>query len=174
MLFICYIFVSSIIRHCCLLKDLLWVDRLHLHSGACISLKDPVLAVAVECCLRSFMKAFCCDNYKDEAVLQELMCRYYPKGNRPQIIVSSFSEKVYNIHGRSAAAAFQIHRLLSWCILHLVLLSLVFRRKAHYPECLSVLDIITATNPVIINCLIDMRGIESILIIKVSVCSCAC
>ncbi|KAL6105278.1 uncharacterized protein ACO6RY_06840 [Pungitius sinensis] len=106
--------------------------------GACISLKDPVWAVAVECCLRSFMKAFCCDNYKDEAVLQELMCRYYPKGNRPQIIVSSFSEKVYNIHGR----------------------------KAHHPECLSVLDIITATNPVIINCLIDMRGIESILIIK--------
>ncbi|XP_068577685.1 structural maintenance of chromosomes protein 6 [Cebidichthys violaceus] len=106
--------------------------------GACISLKDPMLAVAVECCLRSFMKAFCCDNYKDEAVLQEMMCRYYPKGNRPQIIVSPFSEKVYNIHGR----------------------------KAHHPEYSSVLDIITATSPVIINCLIDMRGIESILIIK--------
>ena len=28
---------------------------------------------------------------------------------------------------------------------------------------------ITAANPVIINCLIDMRGIESILIIKVGV-----
>ncbi|KAM6917310.1 structural maintenance of chromosomes protein 6 [Lycodopsis pacificus] len=106
--------------------------------GACISLKDPMLAVAVECCLRSFMKAFCCDNYKDEAVLQELMCRYYPKGNRPQLIVSRFSEKVYNIHGR----------------------------KAHHPEYPSVLDIITATSPVIINCLIDMRAIESILIIK--------
>lgn len=76
-----------------------------LLSGACITLKDPSLAVAVECCLRSFMKAFCCDNYKDEAVLQELMSRYYPKGNRPQIIVSPFSEKVYNIHGRWAAAA---------------------------------------------------------------------
>ncbi|XP_042357224.1 structural maintenance of chromosomes protein 6 isoform X2 [Plectropomus leopardus] len=106
--------------------------------GACISLKDPMLAIAVECCLRSFMKAFCCDNYKDEAVLQELMCRYYPKANRPQIIVSPFFDKVYNIHGR----------------------------KAHHPEYPSVLDIITATSPVIINCLIDMRGIESILIIK--------
>ncbi|XP_037602346.1 structural maintenance of chromosomes protein 6 [Sebastes umbrosus] len=106
--------------------------------GACISLKDPLLAVAVECCLRSFMKAFCCDNYKDETVLQELMCRYYPKGNRPQIIVSPFSEKLYNIHGR----------------------------KAHHPEYPSVLDIITASSPSIINCLIDMRGIESILIIK--------
>ncbi|XP_032356707.1 structural maintenance of chromosomes protein 6 isoform X1 [Etheostoma spectabile] len=106
--------------------------------GACISLKDPMLAVAVECCLRSFMKAFCCDNYKDEAVLQELMSQYYPKGNRPQIIVSPFSEKLYNIHGR----------------------------KAHNQEYPSVLDIITASSPVIINCLIDMRGIESILIIK--------
>ncbi|XP_056249827.1 structural maintenance of chromosomes protein 6 isoform X2 [Seriola aureovittata] len=106
--------------------------------GACISLKDPSLAVAVECCLRSFMKAFCCDNYKDEAVLQELMSRYYPKGHRPQIIVSPFSEKVYNIHGR----------------------------KASHPEYPSVLDIFTAMSPIIINCLIDMRGIESILIIK--------
>ncbi|XP_036981226.1 structural maintenance of chromosomes protein 6 isoform X2 [Acanthopagrus latus] len=106
--------------------------------GVCISLKDPTLAVAIECCLRSFMKAFCCDNYKDEAVLQELMSRYYPKGSRPQIIVSPFSDKVYNIHGR----------------------------KAHHPDYPSVLDMITAANPVIINCLIDMRGIESILIIK--------
>lgn len=31
-----------------------------------------------------------------------------------------------------------------------------------------MLDVITATSPVILNCLIDMRGIESILIIKVS------
>ncbi|XP_008289482.1 structural maintenance of chromosomes protein 6 [Stegastes partitus] len=106
--------------------------------GACINLKDPTLAVAVECCLRSFMKAFCCDNYKDEAVLQELMSRFYSKGNRPQIIVSPFSEKLHNIDGR----------------------------KAYHPEYPSVPDVITATSPVIVNCLIDMRGIESILIIK--------
>lgn len=73
---------------------------LYLDAGACISMKDPSLAVAVECCLRSFMKAFCCDNYKDESVLQGLMSRFYPKGNRPQIIVSSFSDKLYNVHGR--------------------------------------------------------------------------
>ncbi len=146
------------------------VDSLRLLSGVCISLKDPTLAVAVECCLRSFMKAFCCDNYKDEAVLQELMSRYYPKGSRPQIIVSPFSEKLYNIHGRSAA----LHivdfsfRALSWLILKLQLASLLFCRKAHHPEYPTVLDMITASSPVIINCLIDMRGIESILIIKVS------
>uniref|UniRef100_A0A3Q2NT50 Structural maintenance of chromosomes protein 6 n=1 Tax=Fundulus heteroclitus TaxID=8078 RepID=A0A3Q2NT50_FUNHE len=106
--------------------------------GACISLKDPTLAVAVECCLRSFMKAFCCDNYKDESVLQGLMSRFYPKGNRPQIIVSPFSDKLYNVHGR----------------------------KACHPDYPTVLDTITATTPDIINCLVDMRGIETILVIK--------
>ncbi|XP_017277077.1 structural maintenance of chromosomes protein 6 [Kryptolebias marmoratus] len=106
--------------------------------GACISLKDPSLAVAVECCLRSFMKAFCCDNYKDESILQELMGRFYPKGNRPQIIVSQFSDKLYNVYGR----------------------------KVHHPDYPAVLDTITATSPIIINCLIDMRGIETILVIK--------
>ncbi|KAM4724558.1 structural maintenance of chromosomes protein 6 [Anableps anableps] len=106
--------------------------------GACINLKDPTLAVAVECCLRSFMKAFCCDNYKDELVLQRLMSRFYPKGNRPQIIVSPFSDKLYNVHGR----------------------------KACHPDYPTVLDTITATTPVIINCLIDMRGIETILLVK--------
>uniref|UniRef100_A0A3Q2DB56 Structural maintenance of chromosomes protein 6 n=1 Tax=Cyprinodon variegatus TaxID=28743 RepID=A0A3Q2DB56_CYPVA len=108
--------------------------------GACISMKDPSLAVAVECCLRSFMKAFCCDNYKDESVLQGLMSRFYPKGNRPQIIVSSFSDKLYNVHGR----------------------------KACHPDYQTVLDTITATTPVILNSLVDMRGIETILIIKVN------
>ncbi|KAM4595864.1 structural maintenance of chromosomes protein 6 isoform 2-T4 [Polymixia lowei] len=106
--------------------------------GACINLKDPSLALAVESCLRGFMKTFCCDNYKDEAVLQELMSHYYPKGSRPQIIVSPFTEKVYNIHGRRV-------------------------QHVEYP---SVLDTVSTTSPVITNCLIDMRGIEMVLIIK--------
>ncbi|KAJ7990795.1 hypothetical protein DPEC_G00290620 [Dallia pectoralis] len=106
--------------------------------GACITLKDPTLAVAVESCLRSFMKTFCCDNYKDEAVLQDLMTRYFSKGNRPQIIVSAFSNTVYKVQGRGVN-----HR--------------------DYP---SVLDSLIIASPVVTNCLIDMRGIESILIIK--------
>uniref|UniRef100_A0A8C6SPL9 Structural maintenance of chromosomes protein 6 n=1 Tax=Neogobius melanostomus TaxID=47308 RepID=A0A8C6SPL9_9GOBI len=106
--------------------------------GACLSVKDPSLCVAVESCLRSFMKTFCCDNYKDEAVLQELMSQHYAKDRRPQIIVSPFTETLYNLQGR----------------------------KAKHSEFPSVLDMISATSPVIINCLIDMRGIESVLIIK--------
>ncbi|KTG43510.1 hypothetical protein cypCar_00026414 [Cyprinus carpio] len=108
--------------------------------GACISLKDPSLAVAVESCLRGLIKSFCCDNYKDEKVLQGLMSSYFPRGNRPQIIVCPFTDRVYNLQGRGV----------------------------HLPECPSVLDCLNIENPVITNCLIDMRGIESILIIKES------
>ncbi|XP_068195260.1 structural maintenance of chromosomes protein 6 [Antennarius striatus] len=106
--------------------------------GVCIGLKDPSLAVAVESCLRSFIKAFCCDNYKDEKTLQELMSRFCPEDRRPLIIVSSFSDKVYDTG----------------------------ERKAYHPDYPSVLEVITASEPVILNCLIDMRGIESILFIK--------
>uniref|UniRef100_A0A9J7XAY0 Structural maintenance of chromosomes protein 6 n=1 Tax=Cyprinus carpio carpio TaxID=630221 RepID=A0A9J7XAY0_CYPCA len=108
--------------------------------GACISLKDPSFAVAVESCLRGFFKTFCCDNYRDEKVLQGLMSSYFPKGSRPQIMVCPFTDRVYNL-------------------------------QVHHPEFPSVLDCLNIENPVITNCLIDMRGIESILIIKVSSCA---
>ncbi|XP_062864147.1 structural maintenance of chromosomes protein 6 [Trichomycterus rosablanca] len=106
--------------------------------GACISLKDPSLAVAVESCLRSFMKTFCCDNYKDEKVLQELMSPYFSKGNRPQIMVCSFTDRIYSVQNRGV----------------------------HHPDFPSVLDTLIIDNPVITNCLIDMRSIECILIIR--------
>ncbi|KAK7904232.1 hypothetical protein WMY93_016839 [Mugilogobius chulae] len=106
--------------------------------GACLTVKDSSLCVAVESCLRSFMKTFCCDNHKDETVLQEIMQRHYTREHRPQIIVCPFTDKVYNLKGR----------------------------KAQHPEFPTVVDMISATSPVIINCLIDMRGIESVLIIK--------
>ncbi|TSO25151.1 Structural maintenance of chromosomes protein 6 [Bagarius yarrelli] len=106
--------------------------------GACIRLKDPSLAVAVESCLRSYMKTFCCDNYRDEKVLQELMSPHFPKGSRPQIVVCAFTDQIYNVQNRGV----------------------------HHPEFPSVLDTLIGDNPVVINCLIDMRGIECILIIK--------
>ncbi|XP_016401350.1 structural maintenance of chromosomes protein 6-like, partial [Sinocyclocheilus rhinocerous] len=106
--------------------------------GACISLKDPSLVVAVESCLRGFFKTFCCDNYRDEKVLQGLMSSYFPKGSRPPIMVCPFTDRVYNLQGRGV----------------------------HHPEFPSVLDCLNIENPVITNCLIDMRSIESILIIK--------
>ncbi|KAG9336229.1 hypothetical protein JZ751_002576 [Albula glossodonta] len=101
--------------------------------GSCITLKDPSLVLAVENCLGGLVKTFCCDNHKDEKVLQELMSRYFPKESRPQIIVSPFSDRMYNVKGRSVS----------------------------HPEFPSVLDTLVIPNPVVANCLIDMRSIET-------------
>ncbi|KAG7461051.1 hypothetical protein MATL_G00205940 [Megalops atlanticus] len=106
--------------------------------GCCIRLKDPQLALAVESCLKALILAFCCDNYHDEKILQGLMSRYYNQLKRPQIIVSEFSSTLYNISGRAV----------------------------HHPEYPTVLQALEIEDPVVANCLIDMRGIETILLIK--------
>lgn len=43
----------------------------------------------------------------------------------------------------------------------------LFFRAVHHPEFPSVLTALEIENPVVANCLIDMRGIETILLIKV-------
>uniref|UniRef100_A0AAR2JEX8 Structural maintenance of chromosomes protein 6 n=1 Tax=Pygocentrus nattereri TaxID=42514 RepID=A0AAR2JEX8_PYGNA len=106
--------------------------------GFCIRLRDADLGLAVESCLKSLMLAFCCDNYMDEKVLQALMIQSFPHGQRPQIIVTEFTDAPYNIS----------HRAID---------------HPEYPSVLQALDI---DNPVVTNCLIDMRGIETVLLIK--------
>ncbi|XP_069053662.1 structural maintenance of chromosomes protein 6 [Lepisosteus oculatus] len=106
--------------------------------GFCIRLKYPDLALAVESCLKGLMMAFCCDNYNDEKTLQTIMSRYYNHGRRPQIIVSAFSNTEYNTR----------------------------HRAVNHPEFPSVLQALEIEDPVITNCLIDMRGIETVLLIK--------
>ncbi|KAI5098324.1 structural maintenance of chromosomes protein 6, partial [Silurus meridionalis] len=105
--------------------------------GYCIQLRDPDLALAVESCLKGLMLAFCCDNYSDEKLLQKLMIQN-PQRQRPQIIVSQFSDMPYDIS----------------------------RRAVNHPKYPSVLQVLHIENPVVTNCLIDMRGIETILLIK--------
>ncbi|XP_048842118.1 structural maintenance of chromosomes protein 6-like isoform X2 [Brienomyrus brachyistius] len=106
--------------------------------GFCMRLKDPELAMSVESCLKTLMTAFCCDNYRDEKVLQGLMSRHFPQGKRPLIVVSEFSSSIYNICGKSA-------------------------QHPKYPTVLQALEI---DNPVVANCLIDMRAVETVLLIK--------
>uniref|UniRef100_A0A3B1JHB7 Structural maintenance of chromosomes protein 6 n=1 Tax=Astyanax mexicanus TaxID=7994 RepID=A0A3B1JHB7_ASTMX len=106
--------------------------------GFCIRLQDADYALAVESCLKALMLAFCCDNYADERVLQALMIRSFPQGRRPQIIVSEFIETPYNISNRAV----------------------------NHPEFPTVLQALDIDNPVVANCLIDMRGIETVLLIK--------
>lgn len=43
----------------------------------------------------------------------------------------------------------------------------LFFRAVHHPEFPSVLTALEIDNPVVANCLIDMRGIETVLLIKV-------
>ncbi|NXE25636.1 SMC6 protein, partial [Ardeotis kori] len=106
--------------------------------GAFIHPKDAELTLAVESCLKSLVQAFCCDNHSDERTLQLLMSKYYPRGFRPQIIVNKFQNKVYDVR----------------------------HREVYHPEFPSVLTALEIDHAVVANCLIDVRGIETILLIK--------
>ncbi|CAI9596748.1 unnamed protein product [Staurois parvus] len=107
--------------------------------GSCIRLKDPQLDLAVESCLKSLLLAFCCDdNHQDERTLQNLMSRDFPHGHRPSIIVNEFRDRVYDVSQRA-----------------------VYHHN--YPTVFTALEI---ENPVVANCLIDMRAIETVLLIK--------
>ncbi|NXI56839.1 SMC6 protein, partial [Chloroceryle aenea] len=106
--------------------------------GAFIHPKDAELTLAIECCLKSLVQAFCCDNHSDEKTLHLLMSKYYPRGFRPQIIVNKFQNNVYDVR----------------------------QRGVHHPEFPSVLTALEIDHAMVANCLIDMRGIETILLIK--------
>ncbi|XP_051824516.1 structural maintenance of chromosomes protein 6-like [Antechinus flavipes] len=107
--------------------------------GACIRLRDPEFALAIESCLKDLLLAFFCDNHKDEQILQELMKRFYSLDSpQPQIIVSAFECEMYDVTDRAAC----------------------------HPEFPTVLTALEIDNTVVANTLIDMRGIESVLLIK--------
>ncbi|XP_051471915.1 structural maintenance of chromosomes protein 6 isoform X2 [Apus apus] len=108
--------------------------------GAFIHLKDAELTLAVEACLKGLVQAFCCDNHGDEKTLQLLMAKYYPQGLRPQIIVNKFQNNIYDVS----------------------------RRGVYHPEFPTVLTALEVDNAVIANCLIEARGIETVLLIKSS------
>ncbi|NXF05774.1 SMC6 protein, partial [Smithornis capensis] len=106
--------------------------------GAFIHLKDPELILAVESCLKGLVHAFCCDNHSDERALQSLMSKHYPEGHRPQIVVNKFRDRIYDVG----------------------------QRAVHHPEFPSVLTALEIDHVMVANCLIDVRGIEKILLIK--------
>ncbi|NWT19870.1 SMC6 protein, partial [Vireo altiloquus] len=108
--------------------------------GALIHPKDPELILAIESCLKGLLQAFCCDNHNDERTLQFLMKKHFSLAHRPQIIVTKFQKNIYDTS----------------------------QRAVHHPEFPSVLTALEIDNPVVANCLIDMRGIETILLIKSS------
>ncbi|XP_056150408.1 structural maintenance of chromosomes protein 6-like [Lampris incognitus] len=106
--------------------------------GYLFSLKDPELALAVEVCLKNQLQAFTCDNYDDERVLQGIMAQVFPTGRRPSIITSNFISHIHDTRSRAV----------------------------NHPDYPSVLQALHIEDPVVANCLIDQRGVESILLIK--------
>ncbi|XP_053192459.1 structural maintenance of chromosomes protein 6-like [Scomber japonicus] len=106
--------------------------------GYLISLKDPEHALAIEVCLKGQLHAFTCDNHEDEKVLLGIMTRVFSTGRRPAIITSHFLPHVHDTRKRAV-------------------------NHNEYPSVLQALEI---EDPVVANCLIDQRGIESILLIK--------
>ncbi|KAM9382214.1 structural maintenance of chromosomes protein 6 [Phaethornis superciliosus] len=106
--------------------------------GAFIHPKDAELTLAIESCLKGLVQAFCCDNHSDERNLQLLMLKHYPRGFRPQIIVNKFRDQVYDVR----------------------------HSGVNHPEFPSVLTALEIDHAVVANCLIDVRGIERILLIK--------
>ncbi|XP_068614652.1 structural maintenance of chromosomes protein 6-like [Brachionichthys hirsutus] len=106
--------------------------------GFLISLRDPEMALAVEVCLKGQLQAFCCDNHGDERVLQTLMAKVLRTNRRPAIITSHFLPRVHDTS----------------------------KRAVNHPEYPSVLQALEIDDPVVANCLIDQRGIETVLLIK--------
>nr|XP_057912174.1 structural maintenance of chromosomes protein 6-like [Doryrhamphus excisus]XP_057912175.1 structural maintenance of chromosomes protein 6-like [Doryrhamphus excisus]XP_057912176.1 structural maintenance of chromosomes protein 6-like [Doryrhamphus excisus] len=106
--------------------------------GHLITLKDPELALAIEVCLKSLLQAFTCDNYDDEKVLKGLMDKVFPGGRRPPIITGQFITHVYDTR----------------------------KRAVNHPDYPSVLQALEIEDPIVTNCLIDQKSIESILLIK--------
>ncbi|KAJ3607116.1 hypothetical protein NHX12_026630 [Muraenolepis orangiensis] len=106
--------------------------------GYCIGIKDTQMALAVEICLKGQLQAFTCDNHADEKVLQGLMAKTFPPGQRPSIITSHFLGRVHDTS----------------------------RRGVNHPTYQSVLQCLDIEDPVVANCLIDQRGIESVLLFK--------
>ncbi|XP_077388554.1 structural maintenance of chromosomes protein 6 [Festucalex cinctus] len=106
--------------------------------GYLFKLKDPEQALAVEVCLQSLLQTFTCDNHDDEKVLKGVMAKVLKSGRRPPIITSKFLTTVHDTR----------------------------RRAVNHPQYPTVLQTLEIEDPVVANCLIDQRGIESILLIK--------
>ncbi|XP_076803327.1 structural maintenance of chromosomes protein 6-like [Clavelina lepadiformis] len=107
--------------------------------GNYVTLKDPNLAVPVECAIRGVIHSFIVDNHKDEKVLEGLRNSIFAAHEKSRIVIFTvkFSKNVYDVS----------------------------QGRVRHPRYSSVLDLLNIEDPVVANCLIDMSHIESILVI---------
>lgn len=92
----------------------------------------------VEDTLGGILMAFCVDNQNDLAVFRSIVKRFSFQTPVP-VICAQFTDRQYNVSGKCVQSDGQTVRLL---------------------------DLIVADNPVVMNCLIDQCGIETILFTK--------
>ncbi|XP_017792658.1 PREDICTED: structural maintenance of chromosomes protein 6 [Habropoda laboriosa] len=109
--------------------------------GAYIKMKDSTWAPAVEHYLgASTFTTFCVDNSHDAKILNTIMKEIYLNERTPQIICSKF----YNV----------VHDVRAHCT-----------RSPNYYNLLDAMDI---SDAVVVNCLIDQREVECVLLIPTS------
>ncbi|CAL1548056.1 unnamed protein product [Lymnaea stagnalis] len=107
--------------------------------GACFDLVDHKWALAVESCLKSLVSSFVCHDHHDEMILEDIFKRdQRSRNSRPTIITSQFVNEVYDV------SRYRV-------------------RSATYP---CLLDVIRCDDPVIVNTLIDQRGVENVVLIE--------
>ncbi|GJQ78528.1 hypothetical protein Trydic_g11642 [Trypoxylus dichotomus] len=107
--------------------------------GASINIRDKKWDVAIEGFLGAgLLRAFTVDNKKDNALLMEIFNQHCGSGHKPLVITSKFFNKVHDIRPNLVQAD---------------------------SDCISLYNAIDIKDPVVANCLIDQRSIESILLI---------
>lgn len=100
-----------------------------------IEVKQPKYRQYVEDTLGNTLMAFCVDNNDDLATFRTILKNTQMKMS-PPVICSKFMDKAYNVAGKCVQSDSQSIRLM---------------------------DLIVVDNPVVMNCLIDSRCIETIL-----------
>ncbi|XP_041464196.1 structural maintenance of chromosomes protein 6-like isoform X3 [Lytechinus variegatus] len=109
--------------------------------GSFLKLKDVRWALGVESCLKRLLYSFCCHDQHDLSILKDIMNRVIPQNApHPSIITSKFEPHTCDIS----------------------------RAKVQSRDFPSFLDIVDISHPVIFNALVDLRGVESILLIEKS------
>lgn len=106
--------------------------------GNYVEVKDAAYRQYVEDTLGGILMAFCVDNPNDLAVLRSIMNKFTFQTAVP-VICAQFMDRQYNVSGKCVQSDSQAVRLM---------------------------DLIVADNPVVMNCLIDQCGIETILFTK--------
>lgn len=105
--------------------------------GEYIHLEDQSAALAVECCLKTFLKAFVVDNVDDSRELKRIMDRVFNTAKQPTIVIRKFSEQQHDVSANEVQTS--RHR--------------------------TFLKLMNIEEPAVANCLIDHLRVEQTLYI---------